>query len=173
MDQWDAAAKQHGLPAAVMIARDNQACEQLNEAARAMLKHTSALPRVGVLIGAREFAVVDRVIARRNDRQIDIDNGTVATIIAIDPLHQSITVRTDSGDVRQLDHAYVAAHLEHAYALTAHGAQGATVAWAGVVGRPREFTREWAYTALSRPGTDDIACDCAAGAPRSESLGCR
>ena len=34
--------------------------------------------------------------------------------------------------------------------VAAHGAQGATVAWAGVIGRPREFTREWAYTALSR-----------------------
>jgi ATP-dependent exoDNAse (exonuclease V) alpha subunit len=24
------------------------------------------------------------------------------------------------------------------------------VTWAGVIGRPEEFTREWAYTALSR-----------------------
>jgi hypothetical protein len=41
-------------------------------------------------------------------------------------------------------------HLEHAYALTGHGAHGATVEWAGVIGRPVEFTREWAYTSLSR-----------------------
>jgi hypothetical protein len=46
--------------------------------------------------------------------------------------------------------AYVADHLEHAYALTGHGAQGVTVDWAAVVGRPSELTREWAYTALSR-----------------------
>ena len=34
--------------------------------------------------------------------------------------------------------------------MTGHGAHGATVEWAGVIGRPSEFTREWAYTALSR-----------------------
>jgi hypothetical protein len=28
--------------------------------------------------------------------------------------------------------------------------QGATVEWAGVVGRPEDFTRNWSYTALSR-----------------------
>jgi hypothetical protein len=49
-----------------------------------------------------------------------------------------------------LDGAYAAEHLEPAYALTGHGAQGATVEWAGVIGRPSEFGREWAYTALSR-----------------------
>jgi hypothetical protein len=44
----------------------------------------------------------------------------------------------------------VAEHLQHAYVLTAHTMQGATVEWAGVVGRPEDFTRNWAYTALSR-----------------------
>ena len=34
--------------------------------------------------------------------------------------------------------------------LTAHTVQGATVEWAGVVGRPEDFTRNWSYTALSR-----------------------
>jgi hypothetical protein len=44
----------------------------------------------------------------------------------------------------------VAEHLQHAYVLTAHTIQGATVGWAGVVGRPEDFTRNWSYTALSR-----------------------
>jgi hypothetical protein len=46
--------------------------------------------------------------------------------------------------------AYVAEHLQYAYVLTAHTIQGATVEWAGVVGRPEDFTRNWSYTALSR-----------------------
>ena len=41
-------------------------------------------------------------------------------------------------------------HLQHAYALTAHTIQGGTVEWAGVVGHPDDFTRNWSYTALSR-----------------------
>ena len=46
--------------------------------------------------------------------------------------------------------AYVSEHLGHAYAITGHSSQGATVEAAIVVGRPEEFTKEWAYTVLSR-----------------------
>ena len=59
-------------------------------------------------------------------------------------------MRTDGGAQRRLDASYVAEHLQHAYALTAHTIQGGTVEWAGVVGRPEDFTRNWSYTALSR-----------------------
>jgi hypothetical protein len=59
-------------------------------------------------------------------------------------------VRTDAGAHRRLDAPYVAEHLQHAYVLTAHTMQGATVEWAGVVGRAEDFTRNWSYTALSR-----------------------
>jgi ATP-dependent exoDNAse (exonuclease V) alpha subunit len=102
------------------------------------------------VIGGREFRVGDAVIARRNDRQRDLDNGTRATVKAIDPRTMALIVQTDQGSPRDLDDTYVAEHLEHAYALTGHGIQGATVDWAAVVGRPADFTAEWAYTALSR-----------------------
>ena len=59
-------------------------------------------------------------------------------------------MRTDAGAQRSLDAAYVTEHLQHAYALTAHTIQGGTVEWAGVVGHPDDFTRNWSYTALSR-----------------------
>jgi hypothetical protein len=95
-------------------------------------------------------AVGDRVIARRNDRELDVDNGTRGTVRAVDPDTKAISIETDNGQVRQLPADYVAAHLEHAYALTGHGSQGATVDRAVVVGGPEDFTNEWAYTALSR-----------------------
>jgi len=41
-------------------------------------------------------------------------------------------------------------HVEHAYALTGHGMQGATVERAFVVAFPHGLTRGWSYTALSR-----------------------
>jgi hypothetical protein len=71
-------------------------------------------------------------------------------VIAVDPTEKDLVVRTDGGAQRRLDASYVAEHLQHAYALTAHTIQGATVEWAGVVGRPEDFTRNWSYTALSR-----------------------
>src|SRR5205807_8763497 len=86
----------------------------------------------------------------RNDRYRDIDNGTLGRVTEIDRRTGALTVITDSGDHRLLDATYAADHIEHAYALTGHGAHGATVEWAGVIGRPSEFSREWAYTSLSR-----------------------
>jgi ATP-dependent exoDNAse (exonuclease V) alpha subunit len=146
---WHAAQRQHGPGGAVMITRDNLTRGRLNRAARALLKDDGILSPDGVMIGGREFAPGDRVIARRNDRAADVDNGSLATIVTVSR-DGAMIIETDSGEPRALDASYVDAHLEHAYVLTSHAAQGATVNWAGVVGRPGEFTREWAYTALSR-----------------------
>jgi ATP-dependent exoDNAse (exonuclease V) alpha subunit len=148
LEQWHAARAAYGAGAVVMIVRDNQTRDLLNHLARQRLQAQHQLAATGVLIGAREYALGDRVIARRNERLLQVDNGTLGTVVATDS--GNLQVRTDSGETRTLENSYVAEHMEHAYALTAHGAQGATVTWAGVLGRPEEFTREWAYTALSR-----------------------
>jgi ATP-dependent exoDNAse (exonuclease V) alpha subunit len=147
---WNAARSKYGLSDAVMIARDNATRSMLNEQARLLLQEQGAIAARGVSVADHEFAVGDRVIARRNDRYRDVDNGTLGRVESIDEQTGTMTVVTDSDERRLLDASYVADHLEHAYALTGHGAHGATVEWAGVIGRPSEFTREWAYTALSR-----------------------
>ena len=134
---------------AVLIARDNDRRERLNALVRAELRRDGRLGE-SVHVAGKEFAVGDRVIARRNDRLRGVDNGTRGTVIAVDPTEKDILVRTDAGAQRALDAAYVTEHLQHAYALTAHTLQGGTVEWAGVVGHPDDFTRNWSYTALSR-----------------------
>ena len=148
--EWDAARAAHGLDDIVMIAPDNATRASLNEQARARLIAGGILGSEAVVIAGVEFRVGERVIARRNDRYRDVDNGTRATVRAIDPLTGALTVQLDAGGLRRLDATYVAEHLERAYALTGHGTQGATVEWAAVMGRPAAFTAEWAYTALSR-----------------------
>ena len=134
---------------AVLIVRDNQRRERLNALIRAELKRDGRLGE-SIHTGGHEFAVGDRVVARRNDRERGVDNGMRGTVTAVDPTEKDLLVRTDAGAQRRLDASYVAEHLQHAYALTAHTIQGATVQWAGVVGRPEDFTRNWSYTALSR-----------------------
>jgi ATP-dependent exoDNAse (exonuclease V) alpha subunit len=115
-------------------------------------------------------AVGDRVIARRNDRELDVDNGTRGTIRAVNAETQAMTVETDTGDLRRLPADYVAEHLEYAYALTGHGSQGATVERAVVIGVPEDFTNEWAYTALS-PARDPVRVHVAAGEPDRSGRG--
>jgi conjugative relaxase-like TrwC/TraI family protein len=134
---------------AVLIVRENDRRERLNALVRAELKRHGRLGE-SVHIGGCEFAVGDRVVARRNDRERAVDNGMRGTVIAVDPTEKEVLVRTDGGAQRRLDAFYVAEYLQHAYVLTAHTVQGATVEWAGVVGRPEDFTRNWSYTALSR-----------------------
>ena len=134
---------------AVLIVRDNQRRERLNTLIRAELKRDGRLGE-SIHIGGCELAVGDRVVARRNDRGRAVENGMRGTVIAVDPNEKELVVGTDAGAQRRLDASYVAEHLQHAYVLTAHTMQGATVQWAGVVGRPEDFTRNWSYTALSR-----------------------
>jgi hypothetical protein len=134
---------------AVLIARDNNRRARLNALVRTELARDGRLGE-SVHIAGHEFAVGDRVIARRNDRLRAVENGTRGTVIAVDEVTNDVVVRTDAGAQRTLDTRYVAEHLQHAYALTAHTIQGGTVEWAGVVGRPDDFTRNWSYTALSR-----------------------
>jgi conjugative relaxase-like TrwC/TraI family protein len=154
---WDLARRVHGLGSAVMIAPDNFTRTELNERARAMLIDGGVLSAEAVRAGGREFRVGDRVIMRRNDRRRDVDNGTLAMVRAIHPITGALGVGTDANGHRELDLDYVSEHVEHAYALTGHATQGASVEWAGVVGRPSDFSAEWAYTALSRArGCTDV-----------------
>jgi conjugative relaxase-like TrwC/TraI family protein len=151
-------AHARGMNSLALVTKDNARRAALNSMIREQLTEQ------GVLTGHTtmgrfddqdlEWAVGDRVIARRNHKGYDLDNGTLGTIIEVD--ESGMTLADDNGNTRRFDAAdpehvaYVSEHLEHAYALTAHGTQGATLQWAGVVGLPGEFSREWAYTSLSR-----------------------
>jgi conjugative relaxase-like TrwC/TraI family protein len=149
MAAWRADVDQVGIEQAIMIARDNQTRAQLNDQARRWRERRGELG-AEIPVDGLKVAMGDRVIARRNDRALDVDNGTRGTVVAVDTDTQGVTVETDTGQVRALPADYVAEHVEHAYALTGHGTQGATVERAVVVGSPEDFTNEWAYTALSR-----------------------
>jgi conjugative relaxase-like TrwC/TraI family protein len=147
IEEWSDAAARVGLDHAVMIARDNETRGALNDAAREL---RGALGLLGEerLYGPVEVAVGDRVICRRNDRLIDVDNGMRGTVRHVGA--DRVVIDTDSGLVRQLPATYVSEHLQHAYALTGHGMQGGTVETGLVVASPRDLTAGWSYTALSR-----------------------
>ena len=147
---WQRARSAAGTAQVVMLARDNARRERLNRAARALVMADATVAGPAVTVGGREFAVGDRVIARRNDRLRDVDNGMRGTVVAVDASAAVVTIEADAGGRRDLDRGYVEEHLEHAYALTGHGAQGGTLERTIVVGRPEEFSLNWGYTALSR-----------------------
>src|SRR5581483_7144831 len=120
--------ERYGETQAVMICRDNARRERLNELARARLRGQHRLGEE-VEIAGRWWAIGDQVIARRNDRSLDVDNGMRGTITVLDERHGA-TIRLDTGATRQPDPEYLTRHVEPAYAVTGHGMQGGTVEWA-------------------------------------------
>jgi conjugative relaxase-like TrwC/TraI family protein len=145
--EWAQTAGESGLAQTVMIARDNDTRDRLNRGVRELRRETGALGEQRSY-GTVEVAVGDRVICRRNDGPLDVDNGMRGTVRHVDA--ERAVIDTDGGLVRELPAAYVAEHVEHAYALTGHGMQGGTVEAAVVVASPRDLTAGWSYTALSR-----------------------
>jgi conjugative relaxase-like TrwC/TraI family protein len=147
VSEWRTAVAEQGLAGAVLVARDNDTRGALNERARTRLREGGGLGEERSF-GPVQLAVGDRVICRRNDRGMDVDNGTRGMVRAVSD--HGIAIETDAGLLRRLPAAYVADHVEHAYALTGHGMQGGTVERAFVVAAPHELTKGWSYTALSR-----------------------
>ena len=145
--EWAAVVGEVGVEQAVMIARDNDTRQALNQSARELRRDHGVLGEQ-FSYGRRELAVGDRVICRRNDSLLDVDNGTRGTVRHLD--EHRVVIETDSRLVRELPAQYVAEHVEHAYALTGHGMQGATVEAAIVIATPSDLTAGWSYTALSR-----------------------
>ena len=149
-DWWQTA--RHDLSGSVMLAYHRDEVRDLNEAARTLLARAGRLGPDSVETPGKEFRVGDRVLCRRNDRALGVTNGTRATIVDLGPTQ--LTLRTDTGSLRSLPLDYAAEQLEHAYALTGHAAQGATLNHAYVLLKDHGNLREWGYVALSRARTD-------------------
>jgi conjugative relaxase-like TrwC/TraI family protein len=152
-DWWEAA--RDGSADAIMIAHRRTDVAELNALARQRLHRDSRIAAEELTTaGGRGFAVGDRALARRNDRRLEVVNGTRGEVIAIEPDHSALTIRVADGRELTVDRPYLDdEHLDHGYALTAHAAQGATVDHAYVLGSD-ELYREWGYTALTRHRTD-------------------
>jgi hypothetical protein len=147
IEDWQQATDAHAGGQTVLIARDNATRSTLNDLARAHVRASGVLGD-DVAYGPLTLAVGDRIICRRKDRSADVDNGTRGSVLETGPA--GVVVQTDAGTLRRLPADYVAEHVEHAYCLTGHGMQGGTVEHAIVVAAPRDLTRGWSYTALSR-----------------------
>jgi conjugative relaxase-like TrwC/TraI family protein len=135
---------------AVMLAGTHVEVDDLNRRAREMLQARGELGLDQLVAGQRAFAIGDEVLALRNDYPHALLNGTRLQVGAIDAKHRELTAIDELGARVAIPFAYIeAGHLTHAYAMTVHKAQGATVERAFVLAQPG-LTAEIGYTALSR-----------------------
>jgi hypothetical protein len=131
-----------------MLAYRREDVRDLNEAAHALMRRSGRLGPEAVTFGEREFRVGDQVVCRQNDARVGVRNGTRGTVVDLDDA--TVTVHDDSGSRCSLPFEYAAEHLDFGYALTGHGAQGATVERAYVLLRDHGAVREWGYVARTR-----------------------
>ncbi|MFD2431265.1 Ti-type conjugative transfer relaxase TraA [Sphingobium scionense] len=117
IDRWDEARQTEPGKARMIFTHTNDEVRTLNEMARDRRRDAGELgddARVKTANGDRDFASGDRVMFRRNERSLEVKNGTLGTIERVS--EQSMTVRTDDGrsvafdlkDYRDLDHGYAA-----------------------------------------------------------------
>lgn len=139
-----------------MIARRRQEVAELNRRARAALKERGQVSGPELQLDGVCFAVGDEVVTRQNDRRLGVLNGTSGKVVAIDCESDRLTMRIEKGREVTLPADYLRVqrsdgipYLMHAYATTAHLAQGATCDRALVMAGD-DISREWGYVALSR-----------------------
>jgi hypothetical protein len=147
IELWHRAVADTSPAAVAMIARDNQTREELNAAARELWRALGLLGEERTY-GKLSLSAGDRVICRRNDSSLAVDNGMRGSVAEL--YARGVVIETDGGKLQELPSDYVADHLEHGYALTGHSMQGSTIERAVVLASTRDLTAGWSYTALSR-----------------------
>ena len=104
-----------------------------------------------VLVGnvADRFAAGDKVIQTRNDYELGVMNGTIGFVREVDG--REVTVEFEGVGLRTVPRS-LWNHLDLAYALTAHKAQGSEFPCAVVLCHKSHFfaDRNWLYTAVTR-----------------------
>jgi exodeoxyribonuclease V alpha subunit len=74
--------------------------------------------------GGRVYWPADRVLQLRNDYELEVFNGDLGTVRAVDPVEQELTIELDDGRAVRYPGANLYS-LTYAYAVSVHKVQGA------------------------------------------------
>ncbi|GBH33117.1 AAA family ATPase, partial [Sphingobium xenophagum] len=149
VERWDRERQADPDASRIILTHTNAEVRDLNEAARAAMRNAGELGderQMKTERGDRLFASGDRIMFLRNERSLEVKNGTLGTIEHVSEGHMS--VRTDDGRSVSFDIKDYR-DLDHGYAATIHKAQGMTVDRTHVLATPG-MDRHGAYVAMSR-----------------------
>ena len=164
IDRWDGDRQAAPQASRIILTHTNDEVRELNTAARDRMRAAQMLgDDVDLVVerGSRSFAAGDRIMFLKNERSLEVKNGTLGTIEQVSGI--AMRVRTDDGRSVAFDLKDYT-HVDHGYAATIHKAQGMTVDRVHVLATPG-LDRHAAYVALSRHrervdlhyGQDDFA----------------
>ena len=120
-------ADDQGKGSQIILAHSNKDVHELNKTVRKVRKERGELAdssRFMTKRGEREFASGDRIVFLKNDKSLQVKNGTLGTVVRGEG--GSLSVCLDSGEMRQV-YAEQYDDIDHGYAVTIHKAQGVTV----------------------------------------------
>ncbi|WP_145201528.1 Ti-type conjugative transfer relaxase TraA [Sphingobium sp. B2] len=149
IDRWDAARQAEPDKTRMIFTHTNEEVRTLNDMARERLhlgKELGDDVRVRTANGDRDFASGDRVMFRRNERSMEVKNGTLGVIEKVS--EQGMTVRTDDGRSVSFDMKDYR-DLDHGYAATIHKTQAVSVDRTHALATPG-MDRHGTYVVLTR-----------------------
>ncbi len=127
VERWDRDRQAKPDASRIILTHTNDEVRELNDAARDRMRAAGELGddvSVKTERGDRAFASGDRIMFLRNERGLEVKNGTLGTVEQVN--QQGMAVRTDDGRRVAFDTKDYA-HVDHGYAATIHKAQGMTV----------------------------------------------
>lgn len=149
IDRWDRDRAANPEASRIILTHTRDEVQALNTAARDRLRTAGALGddvTIATERGAREFAVGDRIMFLRNERDLGVKNGTLGTVESTSEVRMAVQLddgRSIAFDIKDY------ASIDHGYAATIHKAQGMTVDRTHVLATPGMDSHS-AYVALSR-----------------------
>jgi Ti-type conjugative transfer relaxase TraA len=149
VEHWDRARRAAPAQSQIILAYTRADVRELNKKARAVRRAAGELGAGQIMQtaqGEREFAAGDRVYFLKNDRDLNVRNGTLGTVVRL--AGDYLTVRLDDGRAAAID-IKLYPHLDHGYAATVHKSQGVTVDRAHLLAS-RYMDRHAAYVGMTR-----------------------
>jgi len=157
INHWNDARISDPEKTQIMLAYTRKEVRELNVLARDLRAAHGELgksQRLETFRGPRDFAENDRIYFMKNDRGLDVKNGTLGTLERIEG--QRLTVRLDKDERypdREPRHVEVDLehyqHVEHGYAATFHKGQGINVDRSYVLAS-NYMDRHAAYVGMTR-----------------------
>ncbi len=154
---WEQDQRHDPNKSRIILTHMRKDARDLNERARAVMREhgklgadqtVSTIVEKGdqVLCEDRKFAVGDRVIFLKNDRELAVKNGTLGQVTKLSK--NGMSVKLDDGSNRDVSFETYRA-LDHGYASTIHKSQGATRDQAYFY-MTKSLDRHMSYVAMSR-----------------------
>lgn len=147
--RWNEARRAAPHQSHIILAYTRADVRALNDRARAIRRAAHEIgigQKVETAQGVREFAPGDRIYFLKNDRDLNVRNGSLGTVERI--AGDYLTVRLDDGRSLAID-VTLYSHLDHGYAATVHKSQGVTVDRAYLIAS-RYMDRHAAYVGMTR-----------------------